>query len=248
MLSAERLAQALPQRAIRFHERVGSTNDLGMAWLHEGAQRGSLVVTDVQEQGRGRLGRTWYAPPGTALMFSYLLRPRVEDLPYVGMMGALAVLETIRALGAANAGIKWPNDVQIGGRKVCGVLPEATWQGGELLGVVLGIGINVRVDFSGTPFEQTAISLESVIPPVDRAELLRYLVARLDHWSVRLGDDALFEGWRGAMTMLGRHVSVEQVTGTVAGIAEAIDRQGALLVRDSGGAVQRVIAGDIALG
>lgn len=247
MLSVEHLENVLQNRAFKYLERVGSTNDVGTQWLNEGAASGSVVVTNEQHQGRGRLGRTWYAPPGTALMFSYLLRPRVEELPYIGMMGALAVLETIRSLGAA-AGVKWPNDIQINGRKVCGILPEATWYSSALLGVVLGIGINVRVDFAGTPFEQTATSLEQSVAAVDRAALLEQIVTRLDYWSARLTSDDLFEQWRDAMVMLGKRVSINQVTGTVDGIAVAIDRQGALLVRDSAGVLRRVIAGDIALG
>ncbi len=248
MLSTERLHQALTGRPFRYYESLSSSNDSAMRWLNEGASAGSIIVANEQTQGRGRLGRTWYAPPGTALMFSYLLRPQVEELPYIGMMGALAVAETLKSLGVAACGIKWPNDVQIDGRKVSGVLPEATWQSNKLLGVVLGIGINVRIDFTGTAFTQTAVSLESVISSVDRVDLLRRIVTRLDDWSSRLSSDELFEQWRDSMLMMGRRVSINHVTGTVDGIAEVVDRQGALLVRDSGGTLTRVIAGDIALG
>ncbi len=114
--------------------------------------------------------------------------------------------------------------------------------------VLLGIGINVRVDFTGTAFEQTAVSLESVVPSADRADLLRRIVARLDYWSTRLSSDDLFERWRGGMVMIGRRVSINHAIGTVEGTAESVDRQGALLVRDASGMIRRVIAGDIALG
>lgn len=248
MLSVERLDSALNDRAFRYLESVGSTNDVAMQWLNEGAPSGSVVVANEQHHGRGRLGRKWYAPAGTALMLSYVLYPRVNELSFVGMMGALAVLESVQSYGVASVSIKWPNDVLIERRKVCGVLPEATWQDSDLLGAVLGIGVNVRVDFAGTAFERTAVSLESVIPSADRADLLRRIVARLDYWSARLSSDDLFERWRSSMVMIGRRVSINHVTGTIEGTAESVDRQGALLVRDASGMIRRVIAGDIALG
>lgn len=243
----EKLDNAITGQPYRFFESVGSTNDVAMRWISEGTPARSVVAADEQTHGRGRLGREWYTPPGSALAVSYILRPRVEELPYVGMMGALAVCETVQSYGVEDCGIKWPNDVQISGRKVCGILPEAAWQHNQLVGVILGMGINVRVDFSGTPFEQTAISLEWVIGQVDRADLLRRLVARLNAWSARLDSDALFEGWRGALVMLGRQVSINHADGKIEGIAESVERQGALLVRDTNGTVRRVIAGDIAL-
>ncbi len=205
--TSERLRRVLKARPFEFYEQIGSSNDRALAWLSEGAPSGSVVIADEQTKGRGRLGRAWYAPPGAALMFSYLLHPDAEALGYVGMMGALAVCEAVEASGA-RAGIKWPNDVQIDGRKLCGVLPEAAWQGERLIGAVLGVGLNVRIDFAATPFSETAISLENVVGAADRADLLVRLLDRLDHWSARLASDDLFDAWRGRLVMLGQRVSV----------------------------------------
>ena len=247
-LTGERLQAALAPRAIHYYPQTGSTNDHAMAWLEEGAPAGgSIVITDEQSYGRGRLGRSWYAPVGTALTFSYILRPPANMLTYVGMMGALVVCELAETLGV-KAGIKWPNDVQIDGRKLCGVLPEACWRGAELRGAVLGIGINVRVDFSDTEFADTAISFETAAGSVDRLELLEHLLERLDYWSLRLNSEALFKGWRSRLAMLGRRVSIQRVDGLVEGTAEAVDRYGALLIRSGSGKLHRMIAGDIALG
>lgn len=245
-LSLERLQNVLKPRRFEFYSQIGSSNDRAVAWLSEGISGGSVVIADEQTQGRGRLGRVWYAPPGTALMISYVLHPSNEAIGYVGMMGALAVCELVESLGA-QAGIKWPNDVQIDGRKLCGVLPEAAWQGETLLGAVLGVGLNVRIDFRATPFAETAISLEDVVGGVDRVDLLTRVLERLDLWSAKLTSDELFDSWRSRLVMIGRQVTVANASGMVSGIAEAVDRQGALLVRDDGG-LRRVIAGDIALG
>lgn len=246
-LTEARLKQVLGRRPFQLFAEVGSSNDTGLAWLAEGAAAGSVVVAEEQTKGRGRLGRAWYAPAGTALMFSYLMRPKADELPYVSMTSALAVCEAVETLGA-NAGIKWANDVQIGGRKLCGVLPEALWRGEALGGVVLGIGINVRIDFTGTPFQETAVSLETLVGQVDRAELLARVLERLDFWSGRLAADALFDAWQARLNMIGRQVSINGAGGVVQGTAEMVDRQGGLHVRGSDGVLRRVIAGDIALG
>lgn len=243
------LRDALAPRPLRFYAQVGSTNDVGLAWLGEGARSGSVVIADEQTQGRGRLGRSWYAPAGTALMFSYLLRPDVQALARVGMLGALAVCEALEILGLTDVGIKWPNDVQIGRRKVCGVLPEAAWDGGSLAGVVLGIGINVRVDFTDSPFADSAISLESALAkPVKRTELLKQVLERLDSRASDRNRPALFEAWRERLNMLHQPVSVVSGGNTIEGVAEGVDDDGALLVRGAGGVLRRALAGDIAIG
>ncbi len=246
-LNASLLQNRLDNRISEYYPQIGSTNDRALDWLAHNAGAGSIVVADEQTKGRGRLGRVWYAPPGTALMFSYLLRPTLDELPYIGMMGALAVAETVEALGAS-AGIKWPNDVQIEGKKLCGVLPEAAWQDTTLIGVVLGIGLNVRIPFQGTAFEATAISLEDVVGKVDRLEVLAFLLERLDAWTRHLASNELYEAWRGKLVMLGKPVTVNGMGEAVHGIAEDVDRQGGLLVRDDSGALRRMVAGDIALG
>ncbi len=242
-LSDSLLATALAGRPFRYFASLGSTNDEATQWLKQGGAPGSVVIADQQGKGRGRLGRSWYAPAGTALMFSCLLRPEASELSYISMMGALVVCEAAEWLGA-KVSLKWPNDVQVEGRKLCGVLPEATWQGSELAGVVLGVGINIRIDFTATPLAETAISLETVVGAVDRTALLARLLERLDFWSVRLASNELFNAWHSRLNMIGRRVSINHMQG----IAEAVDRKGALYLLDDAGALHRVVAGDIALG
>jgi BirA family biotin operon repressor/biotin-[acetyl-CoA-carboxylase] ligase len=243
-LSAKSIETALAPREVRFYERTDSTNGVAVQWLRENAPAGSVVVADQQLKGRGRLGRTWLTPPGVALAVSVILRPRIKDLALISLLGAVAIAELCDHAGAANVGIKWPNDVQIEGRKVSGVLPEAVWNGSQFVGVVLGMGVNVRVEFRGTGLENTAISLESAVKaPLGRLDLLVYLLARADYWAVRLDSPMLFEAWKQRLTTLGQRVSINGISGT----AEAVDRQGALLIRSDDGALHRMIAGDIAL-
>jgi BirA family transcriptional regulator, biotin operon repressor / biotin---[acetyl-CoA-carboxylase] ligase len=247
VLTAEQIQSKLAPRALRFYEQADSTNDLALDWLRGGAAVGSAVIADEQVKGRGRLGRTWYTPPGTALILSVVLRPKVEYLGQITMLGAVAIVEMIEHLGTTDVGLKWPNDVLLHGKKVSGVLSEAVWNGGQLQGVVLGMGINVRIDFSGTELSDIATSIEPALGHgLDRLDLLVDLLGRVDYWCERLQTGALFDTWKSRLNMLGKMVTVQ--SGTVHGFAESVDGSGALMVRDETGTLHRVVAGDIGLG
>ena len=144
---------------------VGSTMTEAAAWAREGAPHGALVVAEHQRAGRGRWGRAWDDAPGQSLMLSLVLRPALtpERVGLVGLAAGLALAEALDAFGVG-AGLKWPNDVRVGGRKLAGVLAEASWAGRRAV-VVLGIGANV---------EQTAF------PPAlaGRATSLRLVTGR----------------------------------------------------------------------
>lgn len=241
-LSLAHLNRLLAPRPTRFYDRIDSTQEMALEWLREGAEAGAVVIANEQLKGRGRQGRMWYTPPGVALAVSVILKPLVAQLPQVTMLGALAIFDVLQELGAIRVTIKWPNDVRLNGRKVSGVLPEAEWDGGELRGVALGMGVNVRVDFRGTELEQTAISIEPALGrSVDRGELIAMLMKRVDYWSARLGTDELFETWKSRLETLGQQVLVNRITG----LAEDVDTYGALLVRDENGVIQRILAGDV---
>jgi BirA family transcriptional regulator, biotin operon repressor / biotin---[acetyl-CoA-carboxylase] ligase len=247
-LSQERLCAALGERPYQYFEQVESTQDVALEWLRAGAESGAVVIADEQLAGRGRQGRSWHTPPGVALALSIILRPPPEALSQMTMLGALSVAGLLDELGAGDrVEVKWPNDVQLSGRKVCGVLPEAVWEGEQLAGVVLGIGLNVRVDFTGTELETLATSIEPALSlRCDRAELAARLLRQLDSWSARLGTTEVFLAWRARLAMLGKQVSVSSGSASITGLAESVDEQGALYVRSSDGQVMRVVAGDIA--
>ena len=242
-LSQESLQAALGSYVFRFEASLDSSNDVALDWLREGAPDGAFVLADEQRRGKGRLGRTWYTPPGLALAVSMILRPTTQQMAQIGMMGALSVAQLCESLGLEDVGIKWPNDVQIAGRKVCGILPEAAWEQDRLLGVVLGMGVNVRVAFSGD-LAATATSLESCTATrLDRTELLAELLGFLDGWRGQLGSAALFEAWRSRLNMLGKPVRV----GELQGLALDVEDSGALRLQTDSGAIERVLAGDIML-
>lgn len=241
-LTQERLAAVLGTRPFQYHASLGSSNDIAQGWLREGAEAGAVVIADEQRTGRGRLGRTWYTPPDEALALSLIVRPEPRGLSRISILAALAVAEMCEEIGIDSVRIKWPNDVQIHGRKICGVLPEAVWEGDRLLGVVLGIGVNVRVQFHDAELASRATNLEAAAGrTLDRADLIARLLGRIDVWLPQLMSLDLLNAWRSRLGMLGQMVEVERVRG----IAESVDENGALLMRLPDGSLHRALAGDL---
>ncbi|MCY4466441.1 MAG: biotin--[acetyl-CoA-carboxylase] ligase [Chloroflexi bacterium] len=240
-LSHDRLAKTLPT-PFRYYERIGSTNDAALDWLENDAPDAAVVIANEQTAGRGRRGKRWWTPPGAALAMSVILRPQARWLPRITMLGALAVCELAENIGCADVSIKWPNDVQIGGKKVSGILCEANWTGERLSGVALGIGINVRSDFQGTPLATTATSLEAALGMrLDRSQLAGALLGLILHWQRRIHTQALFESWRARMNMLGQLV----LAGGLAGKALDVTADGALLLVDECGQRHTLHVGDL---
>lgn len=247
-LTQAALQAALGPRPFRFFEQIGSTNDHAREWLTQGASTGACVIADQQVSGRGRMGRAWQTPPRSALALSVVLRPTAQALPYITMLGALAVAQTAQQFGADAVGIKWPNDVLLMGRKVCGILAEADWQQQTLRGVILGIGVNVRVDFHDTPLHDTAISLEDALHTrIDRTALLVALLDRIDAGAGLLARDAhaLYAAWRGHLVTLGQQVSITYGATTYTGRAVDALPDGALVIESADGTRHTVYAGDV---
>ena len=239
-------------RPFRLFEETDSTNERALAWLQEGAPEGAAVVADQQTAGRGRRGRSWESKPGAALLFSIVLRPRgpsevVELLTTTLGVACAAALETSCGMPV---GLKWPNDVMVGERKLAGILVESRVTGGSLGGAVAGIGINVRwpVGAEGDDFPTPATSLadvasqdpDLVVPP--RAELMASVVAEFETLYGGLSDAEGREVVRRAAaersTVLGREVSVRFADGTsVEGRARELTSSGALVLETGGSSV-----------
>lgn len=248
MLSESLLAKHL-SRPFRYHASIDSTNDAAQLWLREGATAGSAVIADEQRAGRGRRGRTWYTPPGVALAVSIILKTSPQFASRASMVGALGVYDLCQHLDIPDEhiGIKWPNDVLLSGKKVSGILPEAVWQGDTLLGIVLGIGVNVRNTFTDD-LAITATTLEQAAKrSLDRAPLLAYLLQRIDHWAHRMSTDTVPAIWKARLITLGQDVIITGTNQRIVGKAVDVDPDGTLLIATQDGSMQRVMAGDVSL-
>jgi BirA family biotin operon repressor/biotin-[acetyl-CoA-carboxylase] ligase len=239
-------------RAIHFHETVGSTNELAFRLAHDGAEHGEVVVAEQQTTGKGRRGRTWVSPPGLNLYFSAILRPELppQRAPELTLVAAVALTEVLREAGS-EAFIKWPNDVQIEGRKVAGILTELSAEPERVHFVVLGVGVNLNAQPEHFPEElrTTATSLAIARGQrVPRALFAAALWNRLEEWldlHLETGFDAVRQRWKDLSSTLGQDVLVRTDRQEFRGLAEDIDTSGALLVRTENGSVERVLAGDV---
>ncbi|MDP3186346.1 MAG: biotin--[acetyl-CoA-carboxylase] ligase [Anaerolineales bacterium] len=244
----------LPLGGIRFLKQTGSTNDVALAWAAEGAADLSLVVAEEQTAGRGRFGRKWVTAPGTALAFSLILRPKLEEVESIALYSALGALEiatTLEEKYALKPEIKWPNDVLLARQKVCGILAETVWLENRAESVVLGIGLNVRAEAipSAESFSFPAISLETATGQgVDRIKLLHAIITALIAWRPRVGCGEFIRAWEDRLAFRGERVQVWAEDQPVrAGQVEGLDRDGGLRLRPLEGEAFTVRFGEVHL-
>src|SRR6195952_2221843 len=190
----------------RHFARVGSTNTVARELAAAGAPHGTVVTAAEQTAGRGRQGRTWTAPPGSALLYSAVLRPLEPRHSVLPLAVPLAVCETAERLRPGiDCKVKWPNDIHLEGRKLAGILIEARPQDGW---AVLGIGLNLRIAQDEFPpeLQERATSLF----PEEDADPAAALSASLDHWLATDPDpDRVLAEWRDRDALRGREVSWE---------------------------------------
>ena len=223
-----------PLGAPRTHLRVtDSTNQRARELAVRGAPHGTVVTASEQTAGRGRQGRRWSAPPGSALLMSVVLREPPRLLP-------LAAAVAVASVAGEGARIKWPNDVQVDGRKVAGILvegrPQERW-------AVLGIGLNVAVRLEDLPPELHETAGTLGLTPADVEPTLERVLRELEAWLGR--DEAeVLEAWRARDGLRGREISWAGGRGVAAGV----DDDGRLLVEVEGGGVTALDAGEVHLG
>ncbi len=252
-----RAAQAIAQRGGRLGQplhllsETTSTNDEAKLAARAGASHGATWVAEVQRAGRGRQGRVWIGAAGEALLFSVLFRLASASparLPPLALVAGLAARDAIaRALPGTEVMLKWPNDVVVRGRKIAGVLVEASLSGGRADSVVIGIGINVHTRIFSDELSEVATSLALLgAGAPDRAALLADVLYELDREiaPAAAGGLGLVHARLSAVDALrGKRVRGELGDGT----AEGIDVEGRLVVRADDGRLQRWGAGEVHL-
>jgi BirA family transcriptional regulator, biotin operon repressor / biotin---[acetyl-CoA-carboxylase] ligase len=249
-IDGERLARTRFS-AVRVFDEIGSTNTALLEEAAAGAAEGLVVVADHQTAGRGRLGRTWSAAPGTALLVSILLRPPLplDELPVVLMAAGLAACDGVEAAAGFRPGLKWPNDLVVADRKLAGLLTEST--GGRDPAVVLGLGVNVGAGSYPAELSGEATSCaEEAGRAVDRAEVLVALLEALEsRYATALapgGREATLGAYRSNSATLGRRVRVDLMTGSpVEGRASRVADDGRLVVADDAGTEHLLHVGDV---
>lgn len=233
-------------------DEIDSTNRHAKDLLEEGSPEGTIVLARTQTAGRGRKGREWLSPVG-GLYFSLIVAPHVpnEQTPLLGILASCAVCTALREIGVREAMVKWPNDVLVGDSKISGILAESVSIGGEILGTVLGIGVNQNTPARELEPRANApvTSIESEVGvETSLKTLLCYIVNEMDRLLTIVEEQSSFvpvlDRWRVLNSTIGRQVRVFMDVGEIEGLAKDIGDDGCLVVETDLGVI-RILSGDV---
>lgn len=236
---------------VRHHAVLGSTSDEAKRLAEEGCTSGTVVQADEQTAGRGRAAHHWHSPPGN-LHASVVLRPAspASVIAEIGFVAAVAMGECVAGLlpPGSRTGLKWPNDVQVDGAKIAGLLPEAACVGADLSWVVIGAGLNLVHAPEGLPYKATSLHAHGTVITIEQA--LDAFLAQLAHWLARWQADGfapIRAAWLARASGLGSEAAVMLAGRQQRGTFRGLDMDGAILLDTPDGA-QRITAGDVAFG
>ncbi len=238
---------------VHHFDEVASTNDMAKELAARGAPEGTLVVAEAQSRGRGRLGRQWESPPGTGLYVSLILRPALPpaEMPQITLTTAVAAARALSRAAGVTPGIKWPNDLLLGGKKLGGILTEMEAESEQIRHLVVGLGINVNNP--AFPEEISAIATSLALATGRRHSRVTILRAWLEEFEELYGRflarefAGILEEWRSLAVTIGSQVTVRQGPRVICGLALEVAPDGALLLEMDSGEVVRVTSGEIAL-
>jgi BirA family transcriptional regulator, biotin operon repressor / biotin---[acetyl-CoA-carboxylase] ligase len=243
------LGTRLVGRKILVYPELPSTNTTAKLCVLNGAIEGTVVIAESQLAGHGRFGRPWVSPQGN-LALSIILYPEKVHMPFLIMVSALSVADTVEKITGKMAGIKWPNDVQVQGKKISGILIESGFQAESACYAVIGIGLNVNVDLSVFPELidiATSMSSESG-HSVSRSSVAQELLRQYERWYMALlNGGPIFEAWRQRLSTLGQAVCVTSGHNVFEGIATGVDEDGSLRLRQNNGEMLTFPVGDVSL-
>ncbi len=236
-------------KKIYYFDSVTSTMDVATELGLKNAAEGTLVVSESQTRGRGRLGRGWLSPKYKGIYFSLILRPKVlpSQAPILTLLSAVSICEAVKETAGLDIRIKWPNDILLHNKKLGGILTELNAEMDEVRFIVMGVGLNVNNDKKNLMSTATSLKEEQG-REINRIELLQGILGRIEaNYSVfgKKGAHPVIEKWRKYNITLGRRVKVISHQAHCEGQAVDIDLDGGLLVRKDSGLTQKVSAGDV---
>lgn len=236
-------------------DEVGSTNDYAKSLAISGAKDGTLIIADQQNKGRGRMGRIWSSAKGKGIWMTLLLRPSIEPqkAQIITLAASVAVVQALQPLLGERVKVKWPNDVLVDGKKICGILTEMSCELENINYIVLGIGINVNQVVNDFPEEirETATSINAILnnlEDIDRLSIIADILKAFEELYLLILEgktDKVISNWRLFSCTLGRKIRVSSLNGDLCGIAEDITEDGVLILKDNSGKIHRIFSGEI---
>lgn len=249
------LSKVFGQNQYFYYREVDSTNNRARVLASEGYPEGTIVVAETQTAGRGRRGRSWYSPDSQGIYVSLILRPTLplKEISRISLLAAVAVAETLETELNLPARIKWPNDILVNSKKICGILSEAVTDTDGIEYVVIGIGININnqeQEFPGD-FRTAATSARAEYERAcSRVQVLRGLLASFERHYLNLLNGNFtqtLEKGRSLSMVIGQKLRLDTINGFVEGQAIDIDDNGFLLVRDQSGIIHTIMSGEITI-
>jgi BirA family biotin operon repressor/biotin-[acetyl-CoA-carboxylase] ligase len=239
-------------KTIHSFRQLTSTNDIAKELAKKGAAEGTVIVADTQTHGRGRLDRTWISPQG-GLWFSIILRPKVNprDAPQLTFMMSVAVAKTINKLYGLKAEIKWPNDVLVNDKKVCGILTETSTKGNLLNYAAVGVGVNANLSLNNLPANLRGSSTtlkDELKREIQLETFLRSLLEEIEHYYNLLTQrkfNIILSEWKQLSRFLGSYVQITSLDEKIEGWATDIDENGALIIKLQDQTTRKIISGDV---
>jgi len=244
----------LGQHEIYYFDDIDSTNNEAKKQANLGCHEGAIVLSEAQNNGRGRIARSWFSPFGKGIWLSLILKPPFlpSDAPKCTLLAAVAVTKAIRSITKVQCGIKWPNDILYKGKKIVGILTEMNAEMDAINYIVIGMGINVNIDQDEFPEELRAIATslsQASGQPIARLTLLQAILAELEteyNKVIQYGFSQMLDEWRQLSVTLGQTVDALGGSRQFSGVAIDIDQDGTLLVQTEE-KIERIIAGDISI-
>ncbi|MCF7753552.1 biotin--[acetyl-CoA-carboxylase] ligase [Paenibacillus xylanexedens] len=240
------------RKAVLLTSTLSTQGDV-LKLAEQGQAEGAVVIAEEQTGGRGRFGRQWFSPPGKGIWMSVLLRPDLplQHTPQLTLLTGVAVCRAVRACSGADAGIKWPNDLLIDGRKVCGILLESTVEDHEVRYCIAGIGVDVNFDPEDYPEDLTTIATSLKMETgqsVDRTKLTAAILTELEqlyYLYQKEGFGVISALWEALSVSMNREITVTNPHGVIEGKAIGLDPSGALIVEKHDGEHTLIISGEI---
>lgn len=243
-------------KKILFYKSTDSTNERALSLsLAEEIESGTVIVADMQDKGRGRLGRSWVSPPRVNVYMSIMLRPDMEsrNMPFLTIIAGVVCARVLRNITGLPVSIKWPNDLICFDRKLGGILTEARSEADKIVTAIIGIGINVNSERRHLPssIRSVATSLRFETGKIwSRTEIVAGILDEFEKtymMFINKGKTPIIKLWKQLSSMLGKRVSVMSVHETLTGLAEDVDDDGLLMLRMGSGTLKRVSSGDVSI-
>jgi len=242
-------------KKIFFYDSISSTQTIAKELALKGEQEGTIVIADEQVSGRGRMARNWHSLKGAGLWMSMIIRPNIPIVkaPQITLLTAVSYLLAIKKETNLNIGIKWPNDLLVNQKKVCGILTELQAEENRVQSIIIGIGVNVNQSIEDFPPElrniATSLSIEKG-EKIDRMRLLQTICSEFENLYelyLKKGFPPIKELWEEHALSIGKDITAHTISGSYRGIATGINEDGVLLLQLSNGTIQPIYSADIEL-